>query len=72
MQISKVILITCVCVGVSHDYSGMPEQKGLVRSTKGPSCWVMRPIAGQDHQCTFQWFLDIDMKVIEPISTVNY
>lgn len=41
----------------------MPAQKGHVRGENGPGCWVMRPVAGKENQCVFQWLLDTNLKV---------
>ena len=35
----------------------------LSRGENGPGCWAMRPVAGDPHQCIFEWLLDTDLKV---------
>lgn len=41
------------------------------RGENGPTCWVMRPILGDEDQCVFQWLLNVNLKGWLPNSIVQ-
>jgi steroidogenic acute regulatory protein len=41
------------------------------RGDNGPTCWVMRPIAGDENRCVFQWLLNVNLKGWLPHSVVE-
>nr|XP_020641819.1 steroidogenic acute regulatory protein, mitochondrial [Pogona vitticeps] len=62
---------TCVLAGMSTTYAAMPEQKGVVRAENGPTCMVLRPVAGDPSQTKLTWLLSIDLKGWLPKTLIN-
>ncbi|XP_038602162.1 steroidogenic acute regulatory protein, mitochondrial [Tachyglossus aculeatus] len=62
---------TCVLAGMATNYEEMPEQKGYVRAEHGPTCMVLRPLAGNPSQTQLTWLLSIDLKGWLPKSIIN-
>ncbi|XP_062995323.1 steroidogenic acute regulatory protein, mitochondrial [Elgaria multicarinata webbii] len=62
---------TCVLAGMSTTYAAMPEQKGVIRAENGPTCMVLRPLAGDTSQTKLTWLLSIDLKGWLPKTLIN-
>ncbi|KDR22110.1 steroidogenic acute regulatory protein-like isoform X2 [Zootermopsis nevadensis] len=60
-----------VSAGVSVKHPSVPPVKQYVRGENGPTCWVMRPVAGDENRCVFQWLLNINLKGWLPHSIVD-
>ncbi|XP_053126214.1 steroidogenic acute regulatory protein, mitochondrial [Hemicordylus capensis] len=61
----------CVLAGMATAYTGMPEQKGVVRAENGPTCMVLRPLTGDPSQTKLTWLLSIDLKGWLPKTLIN-
>ncbi|XP_077000798.1 steroidogenic acute regulatory protein, mitochondrial isoform X1 [Tamandua tetradactyla] len=53
---------TCVLAGMATHFGEMPEQKGVIRAEHGPTCMVLRPLAGSPSKTKLTWLLSIDLK----------
>ncbi|XP_060262875.1 steroidogenic acute regulatory protein, mitochondrial isoform X1 [Ovis aries] len=53
----------CVLAGTATLYEEMPQQKGVIRAEHGPTCMVLRPLAGSPSRTKLTWLLSIDLKV---------
>ncbi|NXT26437.1 STAR protein, partial [Syrrhaptes paradoxus] len=62
---------TCVLAGMATKYGAMPEQEGFVRAENGPTCMVLRPLAGSPSQTRLTWLLSIDLKGWLPKTIIN-
>ncbi|NXN51913.1 STAR protein, partial [Rynchops niger] len=62
---------TCVLAGMSTKYGAMPEQEGFIRAENGPTCMVLRPLAGSPSQTKLTWLLSIDLKGWLPKTIIN-
>ncbi|POI33961.1 hypothetical protein CIB84_002288 [Bambusicola thoracicus] len=62
---------TCVLAGMSTTHGAMPEQQGFVRAENGPTCMVLRPLAGSPSQTKLTWLLSIDLKGWLPKTIIN-
>jgi hypothetical protein len=60
-----------VSAGASIKHPAMPPQPKKIRGENGPGCWAMRPVAGDPHQCVFEWLLDTDLKGWIPQSIID-
>ncbi|PNF43454.1 hypothetical protein B7P43_G11487 [Cryptotermes secundus] len=60
-----------ISAGISIKHPNVPPVKQYVRGDNGPTCWVMRPIAGDENRCIFQWLLNVDLKGWLPHSVVE-
>ncbi|XP_003212480.1 steroidogenic acute regulatory protein, mitochondrial [Meleagris gallopavo] len=62
---------TCVLAGMSTKHGAMPEQPGFIRAENGPTCMVLRPLAGSPSQTKLTWLLSIDLKGWLPKTIIN-
>ncbi|XP_042742266.1 steroidogenic acute regulatory protein, mitochondrial isoform X3 [Lagopus leucura] len=62
---------TCVLAGMSTKHGAMPEQQGFIRAENGPTCMVLRPLAGSPSQTKLTWLLSIDLKGWLPKTIIN-
>ncbi|KAM5264345.1 steroidogenic acute regulatory protein, mitochondrial [Ctenodactylus gundi] len=62
---------TCVLAGMATHFEGMPEQKGIIRAEQGPTCMVLRPLAGSPSKTKLTWLLSIDLKGWLPKTIIN-
>lgn len=62
---------TCVLAGMATTYGAMPEQQGFVRAENGPTCMILRPVAGDPSQTKLIWLLSIDLKGWLPKTIIN-
>uniref|UniRef100_A0A8C9L195 Steroidogenic acute regulatory protein, mitochondrial n=1 Tax=Pavo cristatus TaxID=9049 RepID=A0A8C9L195_PAVCR len=62
---------TCVLAGMSTTHGAMPEQQGFIRAENGPTCMVLRPLAGSPSQTKLTWLLSIDLKGWLPKTIIN-
>ncbi|XP_019296328.1 steroidogenic acute regulatory protein, mitochondrial [Panthera pardus] len=62
---------TCVLAGTATCFGEMPEQKGIIRGEHGPTCMVLRPLAGSPSKTKLTWLLSIDLKGWLPKTIIN-
>ncbi|XP_053434495.1 steroidogenic acute regulatory protein, mitochondrial [Nycticebus coucang] len=62
---------TCVLAGMATHFGKMPEQKGVIRAEQGPTCMVLRPLAGSPSKTRLTWLLSIDLKGWLPKTIIN-
>ncbi|XP_048186249.1 steroidogenic acute regulatory protein, mitochondrial [Perognathus longimembris pacificus] len=62
---------TCVLAGMATQFGEMPEQKGVIRAEQGPTCMVLRPLAGSPSKTKLTWLLSIDLKGWLPKTIIN-
>nr|CAA76717.1 steroidogenic acute regulatory protein [Bos taurus] len=61
----------CVLAGMATLYEEMPQQKGVIRAEHGPTCMVLRPLAGSPSRTKLTWLLSIDLKGWLPKTIIN-
>lgn len=60
-----------VSAAISIDYEHCPPTSKFIRGNNTISCWAMRPVAGDDASCIFEWVLCIDLKGSLPKYVLN-
>lgn len=67
-----------VSAAISIDYEHCPPTTKFIRGNNTISCWAMRPVAGEETSCIFEWVLCIDLKgslpkyVLNTVSSINF
>lgn len=60
-----------VSAAISIDYEQCPPTSKFIRGNNTISCWAMRPVAGDEASCIFEWILCIDLKGSLPKYVLN-
>lgn len=60
-----------VNAAMSIDYVHCPPTSKYIRGDNIVSCWAMRPVAGDEGSCIFEWLLCIDLKGSLPKYVLN-